>query len=300
MVSLIALTPFFKDKTLQDITKADLMQFVVARRKAEVADATIRRDLSCLSSVFTIAADWELCDDNPVLPFLRTQKRRKRLIEADPRTRYLSHVEERLILERAKAEFETVNFGRTGNRALQKLMILAAVAIAIDTGLRLQELLHLEWSNVDLEAAQVTVLAAFSKTKKARIVPLLPRSLRIFQGLQQHRHADTNLALWHRDGKKFYDLNHSLQRIAGKAGVTAIRWHDLRKTCGCRLLQDSQMPIERVSLWLGHSSVKQTQDAYAFLDVKDLHHAIGNVGLIEQGKDEFAAAPVAGLDPSCR
>ena len=40
-----------------------------------MTDSTIRRDLACLSSLFTIAADWELCDANPVLPFLRAKKK---------------------------------------------------------------------------------------------------------------------------------------------------------------------------------------------------------------------------------
>lgn len=289
LVSLLALAPFFETKSLQEISKADLMKFVAARRRGGVADGTIRRDLSCLSSVYTIATDYDLCDHNPVLPFLRQHKRRKSLVEADPRTRYLFHDEEKAILDRAQSEIAAANHGRTGARALSKLMIMAAIILAIDTGLRDEELLRLDWDHVDFERTQVVVSADRAKNSKARVVPLLPRAMDVMQRLRQLRHHRTQRVLWHRGGTEFHDLNHSLQRIAAAAGVTGIRWHDLRKTCGCRLLQDHKMPIEQVSLWLGHSSVKQTQDAYAFLSVEDLHHSIGSYGseLGSQRKDEL-------------
>jgi integrase/recombinase XerD len=66
---------------------------------------------------------------------------------------------------------------------------------------------------------------------------------------------------------------------AWSGSIPELIWHDLRRTCGCRLLQDYRMPIERVSKWLGHASIDQTQRAYAFLDVKHLHDAVaGQLG----------------------
>jgi integrase len=65
------------------------------------------------------------------------------------------------------------------------------------------------------------------------------------------------------------------ERQAWAVQIPKLIWHDLRRTCGCRLLQDYQLPMEAVSKWLGHSSVKVTEKAYAFLEVKHLHAAVG-------------------------
>jgi len=58
-------------------------------------------------------------------------------------------------------------------------------------------------------------------------------------------------------------------------------WHDLRRTCGCRLLQVWKMSMEEVSKWLGHSSVTQTEKVYAFLEVKQLHDAVATSPALE-------------------
>jgi integrase len=272
LVSLIELSRHFERKTLQDISKGDLMAFVNARRKGGVTPSTIRRDLACLSSVFSVAADYELCEDNPVSQFMKTQKRRGWLTEAPPRTRYLSHQEEDGLLAGLRAEASAYQANNQPKRAFTKNMILAAIVVDIDTGLRAEELLRLEWAQVDLEKGEITVLASNAKSGRERAVPLLPRARAMLSTLP--RSDKTNLVFWHRTGVGFYDLNHAFQEAAARAGISDVRFHDLRKTTGCRLLQDHRMPIERVSKWLGHATIEQTQKSYAFLDVRHLHDSI--------------------------
>jgi integrase/recombinase XerD len=66
----------------------------------------------------------------------------------------------------------------------------------------------------------------------------------------------------------------ALKAAARKAGIEDLTLHDLRRTCGCRLLQDYGASMEVVSRWLGHSSIVVTERCYAFLRVEDLHRAI--------------------------
>jgi len=47
------LTDFFKDKTLTEIKPVMIEQFKADRRKADKAPATINRELSVLSKIFT-------------------------------------------------------------------------------------------------------------------------------------------------------------------------------------------------------------------------------------------------------
>jgi integrase len=51
--------------------------------------------------------------------------------------------------------------------------------------------------------------------------------------------------------------------------IEPLSWHDLRRTCGCRLLQDYQRSRGQVSKWLGHASISVTERNYAFLTVYD-------------------------------
>lgn len=272
LVSLLVLTPHFEEKTLQNLSRVDLATFVSERRKQGVSDSTIRRDLSCLSSVYTICADFELCDANPVLPFLRAKKRTKALVEADSRTRYLSHAEELLILTKARENAEAQKPGSP--RWLEKWMILAALGLYLDTGLRGQELLKAQWSWVNLDQSEIVLPKEFAKNGQARTVPLLPRAVKILRQLPRNEHTD--YILWRcESGKRFKDLNKTFQAIARIVGITDVHIHDLRRTNGCRLLQDHRVSMEVVSKWLGHSSVVLTEKVYAFLKVENLHEAIG-------------------------
>lgn len=267
---------FGADRTLQSIAHADLAGFVTWRRKGarknRVSSSTIRRDLACLSSIYTIAIDNGLAEVNPVQPFLRSQRRGKKLVESDPRTRYLTHAEEEAVLTEALRQATNPE----SIRRKEKAMIAAAIALYIDFGLRAQELLHARHSWIDLDRNELTVPADVAKSGTARVIPLNDRARRIVEMLPKN--GQTDLLLWRCDaGKQFSDLNKAFQRIAKDAGVEDVHIHDLRRTCGCRLLQDRAARMEEVSKWLGHASISMTERAYAFLSVGNLHALVGSV-----------------------
>ena len=271
VISLLNLSSQFEGriKFLDDITSAALSEFEDARRREGVTNGTIRRDLSCLSSLFSSAEEWEWCAGNPAAAYLRSRRKRG-LKEAPPRSRYLSHDEEQTILgwlgERKVAA--------KGNRDRHgHLMLEAAIAVAIDTGLRKEEQLALTWREIDLERREIIVPNERAKGGVGRWVPILPRTEAILRALPRSRNS--SFVFWTREGQRYFDVYQQLARTAKRLGISDLRWHDLRRTCGCRLIQDYQMPIERVSLWLGHSSVVVTEKVYAFLDVRHLHESVG-------------------------
>ena len=71
------------------------------------------------------------------------------------------------------------------------------------------------------------------------------------------------------------EIDRLAERLAWAPVIPDLWWHDLRRTCGCRLLQDYKLTMEAVSKWLGHSSIEPTQRVYAFLETKHLHQAVG-------------------------
>lgn len=247
------LTSQFENYDLHQITHGKLKEFEIWRRSEGAKAPTIRRDLACLSSMFeTIITDWDLEIVNPVPQFLK--KRRKRgLRESQPRTRYLTHEEEVELLAHAADYLKPM------------------IEFAIDTGLRLEEQFSLTWANVSLERSEITIRN--TKSGVDRVVPLLKRSAQ--NSAHFSRHIKPPHYVFHKkDGSRYIRVTRGLAGAARRAGIKGLTWHDLRRTCGCRLLQDYELSIEQVSKWLGHKSIAQTQRAYAFLEVDQLHEAV--------------------------
>ncbi|HAF38718.1 MAG TPA: integrase, partial [Gammaproteobacteria bacterium] len=259
-VSLTHLLEDFDGVPLKDITSSKLSDFEARRRKAGATNPTIRRDLDCLSSLFSSCEEWEWLDSNPALGYKR-KRARKGLKESPPKTRYLSLHEEDLVLEDATA------------------ILYRAAAFAIDTGLRKEEQFSLLKSDIDLVKGVINVRPEITKTTRARQVPLLPRALEIAKYLLESTRGPylfTSPTTGKRYSEKSNTFYARLQRTAKKAGVRPLSWHDLRRTCACRLLQEHGMTMHEVSLWLGHQSIQTTERAYAFLEQEQLRRVNEN------------------------
>lgn len=253
--SVRALIEDFEGLYLDEITTDKLAEFELRRHRGGVSDATIIRDLACLSSAFThVQVDKGWIDTNPIQVFIRRQKRRGTLTESEPRRRYLSHEEEATILDAA-------------GRALA-----AHVAFAIETGLRASEQFGISWEHVNLRKSEITVPKELAKGEKSRIVPIYPRTAQILAQSRPIRDDPERLVFCHRDGTPYTARGNTFKQLCERIGIQNIRWHDLRRTCGCRLLQDRGMSMEQVKAWLGHSSIRVTETTYAFLSVDSLKH----------------------------
>jgi integrase len=242
-VSLKHLSEHFGDRTLEQITSATLSDFETKRRQQGVSPSTIRRDLACLSSLLTSCVDWEWIDSNIVPAYLRRRSKRG-LKEGAPRTRYLPEAEEVLLLNAATAE------------------VRKAIILAIDTGLRREELFSLRWTQVDLDRG---IIRTTTKTKsgRPRSVPLPERSRSILPAFPGF---DDYVLINPETKKRYVQMNKGLKGAVRRAGIAPLQWHDLRRTAGCRWLQRDGKSMEEVSILLGHSSVQVTEQRYAFLE----------------------------------
>lgn len=264
-VSLINLARTFQGIALHEIGTALLSDFENTRRKEGVKPATIRRDLACLSSLMSDAIEWEWIDANPVPAYMR-RGRRRGLREAEPRRRYLSLDEETRLLDAATP---------APRQAMQ---------FAIDTGLRATEQFTLTWKQIDVDAGFIR-LGSDTKGNRSREVPILPRSAQILAHLK--RHPSSPYVWHHEDGTRYKRLNKALEGAARRAGIKDLRWHDLRRTCGCRLLQDYDLSIAKVALILGHHSVTVTEKTYAFLRSEDLAKGLSSRTIVGTGTTDY-------------
>ena len=266
-VSLAHLDRELGHMMLNTIGSAQLVDFETARRSVGVSAPTIRRDLACLSSLFSFAIEREIVDVNPVSAFLK-RARKRGLRESEARTRYLNHAEERALI--AEAGRRLTLPAKPDRRQLKgprnDMMLSAAIIVALNSGLRLREQLDLTWEDVDLARKVVRIDAARAKGRRSREVVLLDPAISVLRTLP--RHIKSRFVFWHRDGTKFRHFDRSFKAAARRAKIVDLRWHDLRRTHGCRLLQDHGWSVEMVQAQLGHQSVMQTQKAYAFLEIE--------------------------------
>lgn len=247
-VSLKWLGDQFGALFLDQIGTEQLSDFETQRRATGASAPTIRRDFACLSSVFASALDWEWTETNPVPAYLKRRSKRG-LKEAPPRARYLSEAEEALLLPAASPA------------------VREAITLAIDTGLRREEMFSLTWGQVDIARG---VIQTTTKTKSGRLrsVPLPDRSRTILAQRKAAQRASVSSVhvFTHEDGSRIGQMEKGFKGAVRRAGLSGLRWHDLRRTAGCRWLQRDRRSMEEVCILLGHSSVKVTETTYAFLD----------------------------------
>src|SRR5262249_31581388 len=198
------------------------------------------------------------------------RRRSKRGLRESPgRTRYLSVEEEaRLIAAASPANMRNQN----GRQAGKWTCCREAIIVAIDTGLRRDELFGLCWAQIDLKRGVITT-GTRTKSGRPRMVPVSPRMTQILTHLP--RSLESDFVFINPDtGSRYLQLNKGLKAAMRRAKIKDLRWHDLRRTAGCRWLQRDGRSMEEVSILLGHSSVAVTEARYAFLDAEAVARAV--------------------------
>jgi len=145
-VSLTQLAPFLEDKKLADVDDR-LIGRIVRERGADVTKATVKRDLSALSSVMNYAVAQEYRDNNPVLPWLKTVKERRDPI-VEPRDQDIE-----LMIQRARGMWPQL------------------IEAALVTGIREAALVNAKREHLNHERKELTIV---DKGSKVRVVDLMP------------------------------------------------------------------------------------------------------------------------------
>lgn len=156
-----------------------------------------------------------------------------------------------------------------GNTRARITPIHAIVAVAVFAGLRLSEILWLDWSDVDFRAKTVSVRAKGEwkpKTLRERTVPLFPQLEAVLLLFKR----DAGMCFSTRegkDGKKRLGRRNvltELTRAAERAGLEAkgVDFLVLRHTFATHLVSRG-VPLATVSEWLGHESIVTTETFYA-------------------------------------
>lgn len=185
--------------------------------------------------------------------------------------------------------------------AVERDRLAALYTLALHIGMRLGELLGLRWEDVDLVGATITVRKALQRIDaQLRLVEpksrqsrrTIPLSEPVVGALLEHQRqqAAEQLAAgprWNDGGFVFASpigrpldltgVSKAFRRALTAAGLTGLRFHDLRHSCTSLLLHAGNDP-RTVADILGHSQVRLTLDTYAHTPAARQREALDGMG----------------------
>lgn len=203
--------------------------------------ATIVRYLATLSVCFSFAVkDLAWIEENPVL------KVRKPAL-SNGRVRFLSEQERNDLLTACKA--------MTGS------CIYPVVVLALSTGARMSEIMHLQWKDIDFQRRIMRLEQ--TKNGEKRAIPLSYHAFELIQQMNKVRRIDSPYLFPRADGKKPFEIKKHWQKAVKDANLTDFKFHDLRHTAASYLAMNGASLLE-ISNILGHKQMKMVK-RYAHL-----------------------------------
>ena len=245
LTSTRTLLKVFRGQLLAEITPQELERYK-CQRAACVAPSTVNRELGCIKHMFNVAVQWGYLRENR----LRAVRKLK---EPPGRVRYLNPDEiERLL-------------------ACCSPVVRPIVIMALNTGMRKGEILHLRWGEVDLHNRLVKITR--TKNNELKILPLNDRLYDLLLSLERGRPESYVFA--NPNGKPYRDVKKGFAAALRRAGIEDFRFHDLRHTFASRLVM-AGVDIRTVQDLLGHKDIKMTM-RYSHLSDVHMREAVKKV-----------------------
>lgn len=246
--SLKAIRPLMDGLIIEQITTKTIAKIVKTRRAEGVTNATIKRDLTAVSSVlrYCCAQGWR--EDNPAKTYDRTVIRERR----DP-----------IILPLEEDIDATVKRATPG--------MAAAIRYAQYTGMRQEEVFSLEWEQVREGVSDLSK----TKTSRPRAVPNDERAVGTLSGTKKH--ATSSWVFWRVDGQRYKNISSNFRQlirklIKEKKIKRAFKFHHLRHWFAVDFLRKGGN-IYMLQKHLGHTSIRTTEMYLDYLTPEEQHVA---------------------------
>ena len=236
---------FLMATQLQSKHVAEFRDFRIGQGKA---GATVIKELNTLSHVFDVAIkDWGLALASNPVKLIRKPK------TAAGRNRRLSSEEEKQLLQAC--------------RTCRTPMLEPIVIFAIETGMRLSEMLRLEYQDIDFK----TKVARLHETKNGEVrdVPLSSKAVKILQTMP--RDISERRVFWAWRGAD--SIQHTWRRAVHRTGLVDFHFHDLRHEATSRFFELGLNVMEVASI-TGHKTLQMLK-RYTHLKAEDLAKKLG-------------------------
>jgi len=247
------LKSYFAEWPIERIDPDWISRYIATKKREGLATKTITNHLAFMHGLFAFALKRAWIVANPV-----ASVDRPRAPGGDPDIRFLDLKELEALLKAVPDDY----LGPTE----RGLYLVAAM-----TGLRQGELIALRWVDVDWKAARIRVRRNYTRQefgtpKSKRSSRSVPMTKRVVAELKAHFErteysGDDDLVFCHPETGHPLDASKMRKRYKEalkKAGVRAVRFHDLRHTFGTRCAAEG-VPMRMLQEWMGHRDIKTTQ-----------------------------------------
>ncbi len=247
-VSLKHLLPEFGDKYLSQIIPNQIARYKVKREQEGASPKSINHELGFCKHAFNIAIkELEWLQDNPF-----TKVSAEKLPQ--PRVRYLTRDEFDRLYQICNDWLKTI------------------VQIAVNTGMRQDNILSLTWQQIDLSREIINL--EHTKNGERLGLPMNEPVKKLLSELNKVRHINSPYVFHTSTGNRISakTVRQGFHRACKKAGIQDFRFHDLRHTFASWLVQKG-VSLYEVQRLLGHKTGEMTR-RYAHLAPDNLRTAV--------------------------
>jgi integrase len=235
-------------------------------RSREVSPTTIKNNIAALRAALNRATEWG------ILPAMPLGRIKLRATDENAVVRYLAADEEARLRAALAARDDRRRMARQSANAWRRDRnyrefppygsytdyITPIVLLALNTGLRRGESLHLRWHDIDLQRRILTVRGEDAKTRQTRHVPLNSEAANVLRVWAPPLIDGEDYVFGGAEElKPLVAIRKTWVAVLGAAAVNRFRFHDLRHTFASKLVM-AGVDLNTVRELLGHKSVAMT------------------------------------------
>lgn len=279
--SVSHLREFFGANVAAEITSDRIAAYVRARLDSEQSTkpATVRRELSALRRMFTLAQQHGRVAYAPKFPQIEEKNARTGFFEADQFEAVLGHLPAHL---RPVATF------------------------AYLTGWRRGEIVSLRWANVDFGARTIRLEPGSTKNGEGRTFPFgnLPELAQLLEEARATTRATERergqVVPWvfHKSGKPLSDFYGAWRRACREAGVPGRIFHDFRRTA-VRNLERAGVARSVAMKLTGHKT-EAVYRRYAIVSESDLNEGVAKLARLSHVASDGPTSLAVGASGSAK
>jgi len=237
----------FGSTLLKDFTPSLISSYKTQCREKGLSPASINHRRTLLRHAFNLAIrEWQWCRENPAERVSRDKVRNER-------DRWLTLEEESKLLNCC-----VLHPTRKDNQIESLYWLQEIVLFALNTGMRQDEILSLEWQNVDL--FRKTVLVVKSKNGEKRTIPMNQKVFTLLKEKAKRNYNKNKFVFPSEVNTKILrrNLMRAFYNATDRSNIEDFRFHDLRHTFATRLAQ-AGVDLYKIAKLLGHKDIKMTQ-----------------------------------------